>query len=462
MNGTISYCGNIFDFNGVNDLPLQAVKAYISVNPASSISSVIHFFAPGLRGTPAGSRYPFIIDVASYRGDNRYSTRETIRLMDNFGNFVDCYVSSQFANTTEIQNLSVFIDFIKDNGFIVKQIIDRHGIIDISTNRELQDLRNNLFNINSRVINLLADKSLDNYGTLLFGLNKFEPLCATLKRPDYIYFSKFKPTCIYGITTRDDLYDALSELLDIIEQSDLDQQTKSMCREIIESLKQQCRNKNISDTQLKHQVEGGINEIEGIIKRKNKLSKKIKDAIDKVRKTVRYLKFEAPIFGEYIDEEKAIILYLNNILNKNLMNESFSNNELYDVSKGEMKKEIEITYAHELFHLIHFNQSKTLSYKKGDYLDSVSIEGLAYYFESKYDERYRGGNFVAKIKSVMAFAPVSVYPYTGACYIRDKDLINSFGEVLWKSLQKKKNYPHLACHCLLQGTDDLEEIIKTY
>ena len=71
MRGKISFQSMSFGFKGVNDLPLQAVKAYIAVFPDSTINNAMKFFDNGLKG---GARN-FIIAVKDYSGDNRYITR---------------------------------------------------------------------------------------------------------------------------------------------------------------------------------------------------------------------------------------------------------------------------------------------------------------------------------------------------------------------------------------------------
>jgi len=472
MKGKIIFRGNKLDFDGVNDLPLQTVKAYAMEFPNATISDVMNFFNDGLKG---GAKN-FIIEVINYSGDNRYITRETIQLKDDKGNSIDCYVSSQFGNSGPQENLSFFVDHIRKCGFVVKGYIypysktptykaskvGGYNIIDIRKYPILQELREALFNKNNKAFDLM-DK-LDTSGLLMSeGVNNWGMFInEALKSPEYILFSSDKPKRKYGKYNKGDLIKSIGDLMSKIAKSSLsDEQKKTLNDVLMELLRIVCQFSNEDcNEEESFMLKNAIVEINNIFKDIEKdIIKDILDSLNELDKIINGLEFKRSLFGVHLDGTESnnqngpvVILFLNNILYKTQGNETFDRNELYD-SYPNINSDIERTYVHELFHMIHLGM-EILVYNN-DYADTVVIEGLARYFEIMYSELYLGTNARNDLDKLFKKTSVVSYPYTGACYI-DRFDKKRFGEIVEKSTYEN----HMAAHCLLQGTKELEIIIK--
>lgn len=454
MRGKISFQSMSFGFKGVNDLPLQAVKAYIAVFPDSTINNAMKFFDNGLKG---GARN-FIIAVKDYSGDNRYITRETVQLKNDKGDSIDCYVSSQFGNSGLQANLPFFVDHIKKCGFTVtgycdpRAIIGDYNIIDVNKYPFLQELRDMLFNKNSNVIDLV--KSMDTCGQLESLDEPDSLLVKTISNTNYIKFSSDTPKDKFGKNNKYDLIKVAAELASKIENSNLSDDIKSKLLELLESFLRNRENNNEGSKQI-------LDRIQDVLKDVNeKEYQDIFDGVGELEKTTNNLIFESPIYGIFSKKENVVIIFLNNILHKCSGNELFSRSELYD-SYPIIKKDIERTYVHELFHMIHFSQN--LEVADGDYGYKVVIEGLAKYFEIYYSEKFLGIVAQSELDDLNLRHSVISYPYAGACYM-NRPVVSftagGFGITLKKSFKYDENYNHLALHCLLQGTKELETIIK--
>lgn len=113
------------------------------------------------------------------------------------------------------------------------------------------------------------------------------------------------------------------------------------------------------------------------------------------------LEFEMPIFGEYINNHKLIILYIPNI-------------EKAAVDHGNISsREIEKVFIHELFHAYHYADDNDELVKRYDYTSKIVKESLASAFEWYYciENKINGDD---KLKDSWYKYSVLFYPYSGA------------------------------------------------
>ena len=472
MKGQIIFKGKSYNYDGVNDLPLQAIKAYAAEFPNATIADVMNDFKDGLKG---GAKN-LIIEVKNYPGE-RYSTREKIQLDNGYGNKVDCYVSSEFSNSGPQANLPFFVDHLKKCGFKLRWYsypyskiptykssnVCGYNIIDSRKYPILQELREDLYNKNFQVFDLM-DK-LDTSGTLMDeGVDTYGMFINdALKSPEYILFSSDTPKRTYGKYNRGDLIRVIGDLISKIENSSLSDETKEKLNDILNrllSISQEIHNRD-NNQESQSILKNAIDDINDILMDIDKDTiKDILDSINELGKTINGLQFRGLLWGIQLNGTEpnnqngpVVIIFLNNILHKNKGNEIFDRIELYDTYPN-INRDIERTYVHELFHFIHLGMEWCVD--NNDYADTVVIEGLARYFEIMYSEKYLGTNSKNELDELSRRYSVVSYPYTGACYI-DRFEQQRFGEIVDKSA---KSGFHLALHCLLQGTTELETIIK--
>ena len=456
LTGIIEYCGNKLDFVGATDLPLKAVELYLKQNPKATKMEIENFFESGLRGGVKN----FIIEASNISPDNRdkFKVNDVLEFFDDYGKKNKYYISSQFGYTGDQANLPCFINYIKTKGYVVNILtypnlkISGYNIIDINQDPILQELRKDLFNKNSDVIGLV--KSMDTCGQLESLDEADSLLMKTISNANYIKFSSDTPKDKFGKYNKYDLIKVAAELASKIENSNLSDDIKSKLLELLESFLRNRENNNEGSKQI-------LDRIQDVLKDVNeKEYQDIFDGVGELEKTTNNLIFESPVYGIFSKKENVVIIFLNNILHKCYGNELFSRSELYDFYPI-IKKDIERTYVHELFHMIHFSQN--LEVADGDYGYKVVIEGLAKYFEIYYSEKFLGIVAQSELDDLNLRHSVISYPYAGACYM-NRPVVSftagGFGITLKKSFKYDENYNHLALHCLLQGTKELDTIIK--
>ena len=138
--------------------------------------------------------------------------------------------------------------------------------------------------------------------------------------------------------------------------------------------------------------------------------------LNKIRNILNKKKFTELVLGEfricnedYDNREYKIILYVNNII------ESYPD---------KIKEGFEQTFIHELFHFYHSVCSfggtniEEFFYRK-DYPSKVIKESLARFFELSYMKNYYPSFNYNDCMSNLKDYSVSVYPYSGAAYIKN-------------------------------------------
>ena len=325
----------------------------------------------------------------------------------------------------------------------------KYKIIGINKDPVLKGLQINLFNKNNQLFYML--KQIDSSGMLIDGVNdEYNYLYNWIRNPDYILFSSDTPCKQYGQFNRYDLIKAISELGSKILSSNLDAASKQAILRIVDRL----LNKSDGEEGAAA-IKNGLRDLDEALKElDSQIYSDIFAALNEIHRIASNQVFSDVVYGKYLIEEHKIVLFLNNILGKPTGNELFVANELYD-SHSAINKDIERTYVHETFHFIHFCQDFGVS--NDDYCDKVVIEGLAKYFEIRYSEQHLGTNAAKELKLLKEDYSVVSYPYCGACYFERYESKNVFGEVVDASMCAA---PHLAFHILLQGTKELEIIIK--
>lgn len=122
---------------------------------------------------------------------------------------------------------------------------------------------------------------------------------------------------------------------------------------------------------------------------------------EKLHSLLNELEFEMPVLGEYINNDKKIVLYTINI-------------EIAADKYGNIhSREFEKVFIHELFHAYHYSEDKEELVKRRDYTASVVKESLASTFEWLYCDKneIKGAD---DLKSSWDKYPVVFYPYSGA------------------------------------------------
>lgn len=350
---------------------------------------------------------------------------------------------NRISGTIEYQGFNLEFKGTTDNPSSSSKFkTSMYKIIDTDSFPSLVWLKDELYRKNIDVINLVS--KLDTYNVLDSLYNNSSKLSKILSNTDYIKFSSDKPYKEYGEYDINDLRKITSDLTSKIKDSKLEEYTKSILIELIYKLL-----RNIEDNrgfELLQRIKEILREVD------NKAHKDVFDGVDKLEDVINNLKFTGKILGVYLQQEKTIILFLNNILDKPKGNEIFSVNELNNLI-------IYRTYAHEMFHMIHFNQS--LEVTNEDYGNNVVIEGLAKYFEIYYSEKYLKTNAYNDLMDLRKYHSVISYPYVGACYF-DRCSVTynkiEFEDVLRNSFNN--TYIHFGLHTLLQGTKELDKIIK--
>ena len=122
---------------------------------------------------------------------------------------------------------------------------------------------------------------------------------------------------------------------------------------------------------------------------------------EKLHSLQNEMEFEMPVLGEYINEDKKIILYTINI--------EKSANKCGNIPSREFEK----VFIHELFHAYHYLDDKEELVKRRDYTASVVKESLASAFEWFYcvENKIKGAD---ELKSSWDKHSVVFYPYSGA------------------------------------------------
>ena len=322
-----------------------------------------------------------------------------------------------------------------------------YEIIDINKYPVLKNLQSDLFNKNSQVFSLI--KKIDTSGQLIDGVNDEGNLLYNwIRNQDYILFSSDTPHKQYGLFNKYDLIKAISELGSKISNSNLNAANKQTILDTIDGLFSILIEASVEN------VKAHIQELDESLKDlDSQIYSDVFTILNEIHKIASNQVFSDVVYGKYLIDENKIVLFLNNILRKPAGNESFTTSELYD-SPLKINKDIERTYVHETFHFIHFCQEFVVSNR--DYCDKVVIESLAKYFEIKYSELYLGTNAGNEFKLLEKNYSVVSYPYCGACYFERFDK-NVFGEVVDASFF---SIHHLAFHILLQGSVELEIIVK--
>ena len=122
---------------------------------------------------------------------------------------------------------------------------------------------------------------------------------------------------------------------------------------------------------------------------------------EKLHSLLNEMEFEMPVLGEYINEDKKIILYTINI------------EKAADKCGNIPSREFEKVFIHELFHAYHYLDDKEELLKRRDYTASVVKESLASAFEWFYcvENKIKGAD---ELKSSWDKHSVVFYPYSGA------------------------------------------------
>ena len=122
---------------------------------------------------------------------------------------------------------------------------------------------------------------------------------------------------------------------------------------------------------------------------------------EKLHSLLNELEFEMPVLGEYINNDKKIVLYTINIEKAAKNHENIPS------------REFEKVFIHELFHAYHYLDDKEELVNRHDYTASVVKESLASAFEWFYcvKNEIKGAD---DLKSSWDKHSVEFYPYSGA------------------------------------------------
>ena len=281
------------------------------------------------------SNFLFLNSISKYLNKKISFSSFITEFFKNYKKFIDSGLYRKIINLN-IDNLDELINKIEK----LRKYNNTNNSVNVDIPELTSALREETSNIYEKIVNMtLYEINIDDLKNLNISYSYY-------KKKDY-----YKGT----------------NMEDIIKQARI---VKDIMGDICSSCNQQCNLKKDLDKFLNEPSEANAKNIFGD-NIKNCKNSKLRKELSKLKRSIMSMSYPVTIFGEYYNESKTIILYLQNI---------------YDAYEDGCGKKLLCTFAHELFHAYHAicveSCGKTWNDPKPDSI--IVKESLASYFEYKF------------------------------------------------------------------------------